>query len=272
MRADSPSDSISAPRSLGLALVGGALIGVLAGLIGLGGAEFRLPLLIGVFGFVALEAVVLNKAISLVVVATALLARTQAVPMGTVLSHTPIVLTLLVGSMLGAWFGADLATRISSRALYRVIAALLIGIALVLLTAHDTDGSGQPLLTGTAQTLAGVGAGFIIGVVASLLGVAGGELLIPTLVLLFGVEIKLAGSLSLAVSLPTMIVGFARYSRDRSFSVLVRYPRFALAMTVGSLVGTFLGGMLLGVVPASALVPLLAIVLVISAVKIWRQK
>jgi hypothetical protein len=35
-------------------------------------------------------------------------------------------------------------------------------------------------------------------------------LLIPTLVLLFGAEIKLAGSLSLAISLPTMLVGFAR--------------------------------------------------------------
>jgi hypothetical protein len=33
-------------------------------------------------------------------------------------------------------------------------------------------------------------------------------------------HIKLAGSLSLAVSLPTMLVGFARYSRDQSISVL----------------------------------------------------
>jgi hypothetical protein len=33
----------------------------------------------------------------------------------------------------------------------------------------------------------------------------------------FGAAIKLAGSLSLAVSLPTMLVGFAHYSRDRSF-------------------------------------------------------
>ena len=31
--------------------------------------------------------------------------------------------------------------------------------------------------------------------VAALLGVAGGELLIPTLVLLFGADVKLAGSL-----------------------------------------------------------------------------
>lgn len=35
---------------------GGAVIGLLGGLIGLGGAEFRLPLLIAVFGFVAFSA------------------------------------------------------------------------------------------------------------------------------------------------------------------------------------------------------------------------
>ena len=52
------------------------------------------------------------------------------------------------------------------------------------------------------------------------MGVAGGELLIPTIVLLYGADIKLAGSLSLAVSLPTMLVAFARYSRDGSFVVL----------------------------------------------------
>ena len=50
----------------------GALIGTLGGLIGLGGAEFRLPILISLFGYAALEAVILNKAMSLVVVAFAL--------------------------------------------------------------------------------------------------------------------------------------------------------------------------------------------------------
>ena len=39
------------------AFSGGAVIGALGGLIGLGGAEFRLPLLIGLFGIGALEAV-----------------------------------------------------------------------------------------------------------------------------------------------------------------------------------------------------------------------
>ena len=106
---------------------------------------------------------------------------------------------------------------------------------------------------------------------ASLLGVAGGELLIPTLVLLFGIDIRLAGSLSLAVSLPTMIVGFARYSRDRSFAVLGRNARFAITMAGGSVVGAAVGGLLLHVVPAGALLPLLAAILLWSAVKVWRH-
>ncbi|MGO9999482.1 MAG: ferritin-like domain-containing protein [Acetobacteraceae bacterium] len=56
-------------RSAPAAFAGGAVIGALGGLIGLGGAEFRLPLLIGMFRFGALQAVILNKAMSLVVVA-----------------------------------------------------------------------------------------------------------------------------------------------------------------------------------------------------------
>ena len=56
----------------------GTVLGALGGLIGLGGAEFRLPLLIGAFRFAALEAVIVNKAISLVVVATALPFRAAA--------------------------------------------------------------------------------------------------------------------------------------------------------------------------------------------------
>lgn len=149
---------------------------------------------------------------------------------------------------------------------------MLIGIAILLITMHNPSSSGQPLLTGIAQTVAGVAAGFVIGAVASFLGVAGGELLIPTLVLLFGLEIKLAGSISLAVSLPTMIVGFARYSRDRSFAVLSSYPKFVLLMALGSIIGAFIGGLLLGVVPSKILVPLLAVILLLSAVKVWRHQ
>jgi uncharacterized protein len=247
---------------------GGAAIGALGGLIGLGGAEFRLPLLLGPFRFPPLEAVILNKAMSLVVVATALPFRAGTVPLDVVAAHWPIVLNLLAGSLVGAWVGAGWATRLRSASLYRVIASLLVGIALVLLVGHGT-GSGEPLLMGAAQALTGVVAGAGIGVVASLLGVAGGELLIPTLVLLFGADVKLAGSLSLAVSLPTMLVGFARYSQDRSFAVLGRNRAFVLVMAAGSVLGTFLGGLLLGVVSSAILLPALAAILIVSAWKVW---
>lgn len=249
----------------------GALIGTLGGLIGLGGAEFRLPLLISIFGFVALEAVILNKAMSLVVVATALPFRAATVPFSEIASHWTIVSNLLAGSLAGAWFGAGWATRLRSETLYRTIAGLLVGIAVVLVFGHGAEAC-SPLLDGTAQIIAGIAAGFGIGVVASLLGVAGGELLIPTIVLLFGADVKLAGSLSLAVSLPTMLVGFTRYSQDQSFSVLGRNKPFLLTMAVGSIAGSFIGGRLLGVVPSTVLLPALAAILLVSAVKVWQHR
>ena len=85
-------------------------------------------------------------------------------------------------------------------------------------------------------------------------------------------DIKLAGSLSLAVSLPTMVVGFARYSQDQAFGILRTHKRFVLAMAAGSIAGAAIGGNLLGVIPSSILLPGLAAILLISSVKVWRHK
>jgi uncharacterized membrane protein YfcA len=208
---------------------------------------------------------------SLVVVAFSLIFRAGTISFGTVAANWPIILNLLAGSLLGAWFGAGWALQLRSESLYRVIAVLLVVIAAVLLLGHGAEAR-PAMLTGMAQAVAGVIAGFAIGVVAALLGVAGGELLIPTLILLFGADIKLAGSLSLAVSLPTMIVGFARYSRDQSFAVIGRNRVFALVMAAGSIVGSFVGGLLLGIVPSAIMLPLLAAILVLSAVKVWTHR
>lgn len=255
--------------------IGGAVIGTLGGLIGLGGAEFRLPLLIGAFRFAVLDAVILNKALSLVVVAAALPFRAGAVPLDLVAANGTVILNLLAGSLLGAWIGAGWAMRMDAARLHRVIALLLVLIAGALLLGHGVAGGaaggGGPPVDGLALVAAGTVAGLAIGVIASILGVAGGELLIPTLVLLFGVDVKLAGSLSLAISLPTMIAGFSRYARDRSLSVLGRNRGFVLLMAAGSLAGAFIGGRLLGIVPESVLLPVLSAILLLSAVKMWRH-
>ncbi|MFD3746610.1 sulfite exporter TauE/SafE family protein [Nocardia sp. NPDC058633] len=270
---DNPSASTAVARrdTLVLVFATGAAIGVLGGLIGLGGAEFRLPLLIGLFGFAALHAVILNKAMSLIVVLTALPARLIALPFAEVSQHWTIAANLLVGSLVGAWLGAGWATRMHPRTLYRVLALLLVLIAAALAVSHwgHIGTLEMPTLVRVGvAVLAGAG----IGIVAALMGVAGGELLIPTIVLLFGVDIKVAGSLSLVVSLPTMLVAFARYSRDRSFQILRGNTRFVLVMAAGSIAGTVVGGLLLGVVPTAALIPILASLLLISAVKVWRHQ
>ena len=137
-------------RGAAAAFGGGAVIGALGGLIGLGGAEFRLPLLIGAFRFAALEAVILNKAMSLVVVASALPFRAAAVPFEAVAAHWAVILNLLAGSLLGAWLGAGWATRLRSETLHRVIAVLLVAIAAVLLLGHDAASAGAPPLEGHA--------------------------------------------------------------------------------------------------------------------------
>jgi uncharacterized membrane protein YfcA len=258
-------------RSLSAAFLGGGAIGVLGGMIGLGGAEFRLPLLIGAFGFVALQAVVLNKAMSLVVVVTALPARLVGVPFSAVTPHWPVVVNLVAGSLVGAWVGASWAVRMRSATLYKVLAGLLVLIA-VALAAHAAHVLPALDLPGAVRIPVGVLAGFLVGVVAALMGVAGGELLIPTIVLLFGVPVTIAGSLSLAVSLPTMVVAFTRYSREQAFGVLWANGRFVLAMTAGSVAGTVVGGLLVGVVPAGVLVPVLVALLLLSAVKVWRHQ
>lgn len=107
-------------------------------MIGLGGAEFRLPLLIGLFGFAALSEVILNQAMSLVVVLTALPARLAAVPFGEFDDHWAIAVNLLAGSLLGAWAGASWAIRMRTATLCKVLAVLMAGMAGALLLTHAT--------------------------------------------------------------------------------------------------------------------------------------
>jgi len=107
--------------------------------------------------------------------------------------------------------------------------------------------------------------------VAAVLGVAGGELLIPIIVILWGIDIKTAGSLSLLVSLPTMLVGFFRYRQAQAFQVLSRERDLFIWMSVGSVAGALVGGLVLGLVSAHWLGLFLAMLLLVSAWKVFKH-
>lgn len=97
-----------------------------------------------------------------------------------------------------------------------------------------------------AGLLFGVG----IGLFSSRLGVAGGEVIIPTLVFAFGADIKVAGTASLLVSLPTVLTGIARYARRGAYADREPMRWTVLPMSAGSVIGAVAGGLALGLVPA----------------------
>jgi len=251
----------------------GTLIGTLGGLIGLGGAEFRLPLLVGIFKFTSLDAVMINKMSSLLVVACSLPFRSTTIPWTEIGLNYTIIVNILAGSLIGAWIGAHYATNIKTVLLDKVIMVLLIALALGMIFGHNIlEGKHIALFPeGGIRITIGIAAGIIIGLIAAILGVAGGELIIPTLVLVYGVDIKLAGSLSLCISLPTMIVAFYRYSQSGAITLFKRETSFIVSMAVGSIAGTAIGGQLIGYIPSNILVLLLGSILFISAIKTFKK-
>jgi|SRR5215213_8650059 len=264
-----------AHRSPVAALLYGAPIGLLGGLIGLGGAEFRLPVLAGVFGYAARRAVALNLAISLVTVVSALLIRGGTLSLEPLVALLPIALAMICSAVCAAFFGVGHVHRISEVLLERSIVVLLVGIGIALIveaflpqgvTGFLPEDSSLPLRLSVSVVL-----GVLIGLVSSLLGVAGGELIIPSLVFVFGAGIKTAGTASLLISLPTVAVGVLRHRRLGSFAVRSDLTRTVAPMGVGSVAGAVVGGLFVGVVPAAALKLVLGAILIVSAVRIFYR-
>lgn len=252
-------------------LAWGGVVGILGGLVGLGGAEFRLPLLTSVFRYQIFTAILVNLMVSLTTVTFSFLFRSKHIPFASIAFHTPILFNLLAGSLLGAVAGVYFSAKTPKHWLHRIAALLLIVLSIVLM-GHDWLLSSHGLVFPPLIRFAvGFVAGIVIGVISSLLGVAGGELIIPTLVLLFSIDIKLAGSLSLAISIPTILVGLWRYHRRYNLRELWPEAGFILWMAVGSMGGAWLGSLLLPSVSNSFLHLALGMILLISAGKMLRH-
>jgi uncharacterized protein len=86
--------------------IAGAGVGVLGGLLGLGGAEFRLPVLVGYFRYRLLRAISLNMAVSLLTVLAAATTRVLLAGQGPDLALAPVALAMMIGGMAGAALAA----------------------------------------------------------------------------------------------------------------------------------------------------------------------
>ena len=109
---------------------------------------------------------------------------------------------------MGAPIGTHLLHVLPSRVLAVAFAVLLVATAARLL-AGEGDAAGRGDLT-VAAALGLVAVGVLAGTLSGLLGVGGGVVMIPALVLLLGVPAAMAKGSSLAVILPTAIVGTRR--------------------------------------------------------------
>lgn len=244
-------------------------IGTLAGLIGLGGGEFRLPVLTQLIGFPPRSAIPLNLLISLVTLACAVFLRNHAVPVASAVNHVPEIVGLTVGGIASAIYGAGLVQRMSDSRLTSVMAGLLAAIGTLLLIEAFVPFGGSLLGTAgaPARIVAGLVIGLAVGVVSSMLGVAGGELLIPTLLFVFGSNIKVAGTASLLISLAIVSTGLWRYYRAGRLPLGPGPQRIVTSMSAGSLIGAAIGAAAVTAAPTAILKVILGCVLLVAAAK-----
>ena len=194
------------PEAWAALLATGVLIGLLAGLLGIGGGVVAVPVLLEIFTLVGVSepaavllAVGTAQASILVASITAVAAHWQA---GTV--DLPLVRTWLPGLMAGALLGLALAPFAPSRALTLLFAAAAAALA-VKMVAGDRLAVARHQPSGPLSHLAPLA----VGGLASAVGVGAGTLSTPILTL-FSFPIRKAvgaGALfNLVISLPATIV------------------------------------------------------------------
>jgi uncharacterized protein len=259
------SESSEAPIAQGglVSFVLGVVIGTAAGLIGVGGGEFRIPVLLDALRLPVKVAAGVNMVIGLFTVTLSVARRwgqqtwsADALTLGAVMG---------AASVLGSVIGARQVHRIPSSILKKFVISYLsvIGVWMVVEAFTHLD---HIIInpTGPSRWVIAALAGFAIASVSGSLGVAGGEMRIPALMYLFAIPIKEAGTISLLVSIPTVAAGAVTYRR------LGHLPRRALAiallMGVGSLIGVLIGGSLLPVVDKHTIKGLLGVILLLATV------
>lgn len=210
------------------ALLLGLAVGIVSGLFGIGGGALIVLGLLAL-GFSQHQA----HATSLSTIA--LTATAAVIPFALAGEVAPLASVVLAATaMTGAFLGAGIMHRIPERRLRLLFGLFLLVIAARMIVGVSTPADGVPTELG-AGALAGLAVlGLVTGLLSSILGVGGGLVLVPALVLLFGFSQHGAEGTSLAVVIPTALVGAYRHTRRG-------YTRWSTGLTVGA--GGLAGGL-----------------------------
>lgn len=245
----------------------GFIIGLIAGLLGVGGGEFRLPVLICLIGFPVAIAAAANLIIGLLTVTVSLATR---LAVGMVLPEAiGAIIVMSVTSILGAYAGAAITDRVKERYLKFAVGVLLIvvGVKMIYDAFMPEAPSGLALSYLSSMLLAAV-LGALIGIVSGALGVAGGELRIPAFMYFFNMPIKTAGTASLFVTIPTVATGAVKHAKMKHVSR--RVVIICIAMAIPSAIGAAIGGRLALAAGEAFLKALLGVVLLLATVRIIK--
>ncbi|MEM3466981.1 MAG: sulfite exporter TauE/SafE family protein [Thermoproteota archaeon] len=242
----------------------GFSIGLASGLLGVGGGEFRIPVLLYLLQLPVLLSIVTNLFIGLLTVSVSFIARYQT---GLITASViNIGLLMSFSSILGGYIGAHLSGKINESLLKKFLILLLIaaGLRMVLDALVEWEPLSIPL-PHVMETLLYILVGLLIGIVSGLLGVAGGEYRIPALIYLFGLPVKIAGTVSLLVSIPTILASFIKHWRIGHLN----HYGVAVGLTMGfaSILGSYIGASFVTTASEGLLKMLLGIVLLLATVR-----
>jgi uncharacterized protein len=251
----------------------GFVVGVAGGLIGLGGAELRLPYLVGVLRLTPHQAVPVNLAVSVFTIAAAIPVRLVVLRVANLEAFVTETVAIVLGAIIAAYLGVVWLRRLSAQSLGRIIFVLLVilGLSMIVETFIEVAPVGLLPPDTATRIMAGLLFGFLIGTISSVLGVAGGEVIIPTLVFAYGVPVKSAGSLSMLISLPTVLTGVVRHSKAGAFGAGKLLTVLILPMGLGAVFGAVIGGLIVGLAPAGIIKFALGALLIWSAWKVFAH-
>jgi uncharacterized membrane protein YfcA len=242
------------------ALVLGAVIGLLLGLLGGGGSILAVPALVYGAGQPLATAVPTSLVVVGISSAVALLPRLRA-------GQIRWRIAALVGAAgaAAAFAGAAVNRLLDPRAVLIGFAALMVAVALGMLRG-DGETGGDCALPGGGVNWRGclpksVGTGLAVGFLTGLFGVGGGFLLVPAFVLLLGLPMATAAGTSLVVIVLNSAAGFAAHAGDAAIDYGI-----TAAFTLAAITGSLTAGRLATRLPADRLRPAFAyLVLAIAA-------